>query len=110
MCQSAAAAESQQAFDQVTLSPKSISAYTDYSRKMLLQASPDIEQIVRSDLANVLAIGIDLAAINGSGAGSEPEGILNTTGIGDVDLGANGAGLICWLIRIPAARPVPSGS
>lgn len=83
--------ESQQTFDQVTLSPKTVGAFTDISRKLLLQSSIDVEAFVRSDLATVLALAIDLAAINGSGSGSEPRGILNTTGIGDVAGGTNGA-------------------
>lgn len=90
VAESVAATESQQAFDQVTMQPLTNSAWTEYSRKLLLQSSIDIEAFVRSDLVTILALAIDLAAINGSGTGSEPEGILNTTGIGDVAGGANG--------------------
>ncbi|WP_417904522.1 phage major capsid protein [Candidatus Tisiphia endosymbiont of Micropterix aruncella] len=75
---------SEQAFAQVTLSPKSIAAYTDFTRKLVLQSSPDIENLVRSDLATVIALEIDRAAISGRGIGAEPLGILNTTGIGNV--------------------------
>jgi HK97 family phage major capsid protein len=77
---------SQGAFGQVTLSPKSIAAYTDFTRKLVLQASPDIETLVRSDLATVIALEIDRAAINGSGINAEPLGILNTAGIGEVTI------------------------
>jgi HK97 family phage major capsid protein/HK97 family phage prohead protease len=82
--------ESQQAFDQVALSPKTVGGFTDYTRKMLLQASPDVEQLVRSDLAAVIALEIDRVAIHGSGAGNEPLGILNTAGIGSVAIGTDG--------------------
>jgi len=68
---------SQQIFGQVTLSPKSIAAYTDFSRKLILQASPDIENLVRDDLATTIALEIDRAAIMGNGLGAEPLGILN---------------------------------
>ncbi|WP_342270608.1 phage major capsid protein [Rickettsia endosymbiont of Orchestes rusci] len=68
---------SQQTFGQVTLSPKSIAAYTDFSRKLILQASPDIENLVRDDLATTIALEIDRAAIMGNGLGAEPLGILN---------------------------------
>lgn len=77
---------SQQTFGQVTLSPKSIAAFTDFTRKLVLQASPDIEGLVRDDLATVIALEIDRAAINGSGIGAEPQGILNTAGIGSVTI------------------------
>lgn len=73
--------ESEPAFDTVTLSPKSVAAYTDYTRKMLLQASPDVETLVRSDLSSVIAIEIDRVAVYGSGAGAEPTGIQGTTGV-----------------------------
>lgn len=82
--------ESQQAFDQVTLSPKTVGAYTDISRKLMLQSSIDIEALVRSDLATTLALEIDRAAINGSGASNQPLGILGTSGIGAVAGGTNG--------------------
>jgi HK97 family phage major capsid protein len=76
--------ESQQVFGQVTMSPKTVGAFTDISRKLLIQSSIDVEAFVRNDLASVLALEIDRAAINGSGSGAEPRGILNTSGIGNV--------------------------
>lgn len=90
VAESGAPTESQQAFDQVTMSPKTVGAYTDISRKLLLQSSIDVEAFVRGDLATVLALAIDLAAINGSGSSNQPRGILNTSGIGDVAGGTNG--------------------
>ena len=82
---------SQQAFDQVTMSPKTVGAYTDISRKLLLQSSIDVESFVRDDLATVLGLEIDRAAINGSGSSNQPTGILQTSGIGSVAGGTNGA-------------------
>lgn len=82
--------ESDAAFDDVTLSPKTVGAMTSYSRRTLLNASPSIEQIVRNDLAAVIASAIDEKAIAGDGAGNTPTGILNTNGIGSVAMGVNG--------------------
>ncbi len=90
VAENGAPTESQQAFDQVTMSPKTVGAYTDISRKLLLQSSIDVEGFVRNDLATVLALAIDLAAINGSGASNQPTGVLNTSGIGSVAGGTNG--------------------
>lgn len=90
VAESGAVTESQAAFDQVSLTPKTVGAFSDISRKLLLQSSIDIESFVRNDLALRLALAIDLAAINGSGASNQPTGILNTTGIGDVAGGTNG--------------------
>lgn len=91
VAEGSAPTESQQAFDQVSLSPKTVGAFTDISRKLLLQSSVDIEALVRSDLATVLALAIDAAAINGSGSSNQPRGILNVSGIGSVAGGTNGA-------------------
>lgn len=81
--------ESQQTIGQVTLTPKTVGAYTDFSRRLLLQSSMDVEMFVRADLAATLGQMIQSAAINGAG-GSEPTGLLNTVGIGSVAGGANG--------------------
>lgn len=83
--------ESQGAFDQITMTPKTVGGFTDITRKLLLQSTPDAENLVRMDLAATVAQAIDLAALNGSGVGAEPLGILNVTGIGDVAGGTNGA-------------------
>jgi HK97 family phage major capsid protein/HK97 family phage prohead protease len=91
VAESGSPTESQQAFDQVTMSPKTLGAFTDISRKLLLQSSIDIETFVRNDLATVLALEIDRAAIHGSGASNQPTGILATSGIGSVAGGTNGA-------------------
>jgi HK97 family phage major capsid protein/HK97 family phage prohead protease len=83
--------EAEATFNTVTLTPKQIGARSQYSRLALAQTTPDIEQLVRNDLAKVMALGIDLAAINGSGSSGQPTGILNTSGIGSVEMGTNGA-------------------
>lgn len=87
--ESGAPTESQQAFDQVAMSPKTVGAFTDISRKLLLQSSIDVEGFVQSDLAKVLGLAIQAAAIKGGGS-NEPVGILGTSGIGDVAGGTNG--------------------
>ena len=74
--------ESQQAFDQVNMSPKTLGGFTDFSRKTLLQASIDVEQFVRNDLAKVLALELDRAGIYGTGSSNQPTGLTQTTGIG----------------------------
>ena len=78
--------ESQQTIEQVNLSPKTCGAFVDYSRKLLLQSSIDIEQMVRNDLAQVLALELDRVGLNGSGSSNQPLGIINTTGIGTQSL------------------------
>jgi HK97 family phage major capsid protein len=81
------AADSQ--YDQVTLTPKHCGAITEFSRNMIMQSSPDVEQLARDDFAGVLARAGDRVAAIGGGS-NEPVGILATAGIGDVPGGTNG--------------------
>lgn len=90
VAESGAPTESQQTVDQVTLTPKTVGAYTDFSRKLLKQSSMDVERFVRADLTNVIALAIDLAALHGTGASNQPTGIAATSGIGSVAGGTNG--------------------
>jgi HK97 family phage major capsid protein len=83
--------ETSPTFAQVGMSPKTVAAYTDLSRRLILQASVSAEQFVRNDLAKVLAVAKDYAVLNGTGVDNEPLGILNTPGIGSVVGGTNGA-------------------
>lgn len=78
-----------------TMAPKNGWASTQFSRQMLAQSVEDVEQLAWDDILKVVAIAIDLAGINGSGATNNPTGILNTTGIGSVTMGTNG-GLVTF--------------
>lgn len=78
------ATESAQTFGQLSLTPKTVGAYTEISRQLMLQSSPDAEGIVSMDLATVCALAIDVGALRGSGASGEPQGIVGTSGVGSV--------------------------
>ena len=78
------ASETDQTFGQMALSPKNVAAYTEISRQLMMQSSPSAEMIVMNDLAAVVALAVDSAAINGSGSGGQPLGIVGTAGIGSV--------------------------
>lgn len=76
IAENGAPTESQMTIGQVTMSPKTVGAYTDISRRLLLQSSMDVEGMVQTDLATVLGLAIQAAAINGSGTSNQPSGIL----------------------------------
>jgi HK97 family phage major capsid protein len=78
-------------FDQVSMSPKTVGALSSWSRILQLQSTPAIEDLLRADMVSQVAAAIDLAAIAGSGSSNQPRGILNTSGIGSVAGGTNGA-------------------
>ncbi|HZQ01410.1 MAG TPA: phage major capsid protein [Reyranella sp.] len=85
-----AATESQLTAALVSLSPKTVHAMTDYSRETLLQSTPAIEALVRSDLIAVIARAIDLAALSGSGSSGQPTGLANQSGLTVEAVGTNG--------------------
>jgi HK97 family phage major capsid protein/HK97 family phage prohead protease len=90
VAENTAPTESDQTIAQVTMSPKTVGAFTDISRRLLLQSSIDVEAMVQNDLATILGQAIQQAAINGSGASNQPSGIL-TRVTASVIGGTNGA-------------------
>ncbi len=89
-----AVTESTQTFDQVTASPRTGGTFTDISRRLLIQSSPAVENLVRTDLAAVAARGLDAAALSGNPAvtatAMSPRGVLYTSGVGSFSHGTNG--------------------
>ncbi|MDC6408907.1 phage major capsid protein [Xylella fastidiosa subsp. multiplex] len=87
------------------LHPKSLAAYTDITRRLLLQSTPDAEQIVRSDLLNVMALEVDRAAIYGSGSDMQPTGVKHHSGINAVSFAQKGnphlLNLSRWKRKLP---------
>lgn len=74
---------------QLGLSPKTVAAYTDITRRLLMQSTPDAESIVRGDLVAAIAQAIDLAGYYGTGTDNQPRGLANYTGINAVTFAGN---------------------
>jgi HK97 family phage major capsid protein/HK97 family phage prohead protease len=89
VAESGSPTESQQTIDQVALTPKTCGAFTDFSRRLLIQSSIDVENMVRGDLAKVLALEIDRVGLYGSGSSNQPLGLKDTTGVLTEDFAAN---------------------
>ena len=89
---------------QLSMSPKTVAAYSEITRKLLKQSSIDMEALVRRDLATALALTIDSAGFYGSGTGGQPLGIKNYSGINAVDFA--GAGSAGGLTALPTYAEV----
>lgn len=89
VAENSAPTESQQTLAQVTMTPKTVGAFTDISRRLLLQSSIDVENMVQGDLAAVLGLAIQAAAISGSGSSNQPTGLLTAITAGIIG-GTNG--------------------
>lgn len=93
-------------FDQVPMSPKTLAAETQISRRMLIQSSIDIEVYVRQSIAFAMAREIDRCALNGSADADAPDGLLDAaiaggSAVNVVDVAAAGQPtygdcLACW--------------
>lgn len=88
VAETAALTLSTQALDQVALTPHRVGAWNNYSKQLLLQSAVDVENFVRNDLMQVIALNWDRLLLNGQGANSEPLGVMNTPGIGFIHFGA----------------------
>ena len=73
-------------FGLVNMVPRTIGVRVPISRRMMIQASPDVENLVRLDMAESVALGMDSTIGYGTGSNGQPLGIINTTGIGSVTL------------------------
>jgi HK97 family phage major capsid protein len=79
--------ESEMTVSSVSMTPRHLGAFTDITRQLLQQSSLSVESLVRDDLAQAIALAIDLGALQGPGTGGAPTGIKNTAGINVVDFG-----------------------
>lgn len=75
------ASESEATFGTVSLSPKTVGAFTDVTRQLILQSTPAVEALMRDDLTQALALAIDKGALEGDASGGAPRGILSTVGV-----------------------------
>lgn len=76
-----AASESEPTFGSVTMTPKTVGAFSDMTRQLILQSTPSIEALVRDDLTQAMALAIDAGALKGTGLSGQPTGIYATSGI-----------------------------
>lgn len=77
------ATRSAMTFSKVAMGPKTVTGEYMLSRRLMLQSSTAIENLLRSDLGFLLAQAMDLAAIKGGGT-NQPTGILAAAGIEEV--------------------------
>jgi HK97 family phage major capsid protein/HK97 family phage prohead protease len=92
VAEGSAPSEGAATFAQVTMSPKTLAAYVDVSRRLTQQSDPSVEQVLRNDIINTFARKIDDVAIEG-GASNAPSGIIANSDTNVVAMGTNGAAI-----------------
>lgn len=68
--------DSQLNFDSFTGQPKRVSALVPYTTQMMHQSSINFEAFIQDEIVDSFSRGMDEKAINGSGSGANPKGIL----------------------------------
>jgi len=74
-------------FGLISSTPKTVGVRVPVSRRSLIQTTPDIDTLVRQDMAERMALGVDSSGLYGTGSNAQPLGLRNVTGIGSVTLG-----------------------
>jgi len=70
---------------QVPLRPRLLVSATTFTRQLLVQSTPSVDEIVAEDMAQASAVALDLAAVHGSGVDNEPLGLYNIDDVTEVD-------------------------
>ncbi len=107
IAEGASLVESEMSFDQIRLAPKHVGILTELSRQLLQQSDPSIEELVRADMAAVLAGEFDRAVLNGAGT-DEPLGLINVTGTQTSTLPTSWAGVLAILEQLESVNVVPN--
>lgn len=71
-------------FEQRTATPKTVAAFTEITRSLMVQTSNAAEAIVVGILQNAIARAIEKAGFLGTGKDGEPRGLANTPGVQSV--------------------------
>jgi HK97 family phage major capsid protein len=98
-----AVTQSDATFGQVLLDAQSLSVEVLTSRELAAD-SVNLEAMLQTSFVNTFAVELDRVALVGSGTGPEPEGVLNATGVSEIDLG--GAGMTRYQTLIALRRNV----
>jgi HK97 family phage major capsid protein len=97
-------------FDDIVMTPHHDGAIVEVTRNMLQQANPEIEAIVRNDLALKLANDVDRAALAGTGVAPQPLGIVTDPTVPNLPAAALGYDNLVDLIGSLATHNALAGS
>lgn len=86
VAENAAKPDDDQTFEELNLVPTECAGATIYSKRMAMMSNPSVDRMIIEDLTSAIAERIDLLAMIGTGAASQPVGIINVPGIGTYTL------------------------
>jgi hypothetical protein len=94
-------------FSVATLTPKTLTVQMVLSRRLVHNASVDLDALMRAEIDAQLSRPIDAAAINGAGSATEPAGLLGHADLEVLAAGTNGLAPT-WDHLVDAAHQVES--
>jgi len=80
-------------FDSVLFTAKSLDRLVILSRELFEDSNPSAMGVIANSFAKQIAVGLDYAALRGSGVAPVPLGVLNTPGVTTTSHGANGSAI-----------------
>ncbi len=83
-------------FDGTVMTPKRLAVHNYISMQLLAQSSIDIESFIRMDLIRSTMEEVERVALNGSGTGDIPLGLLNAAGIPTISMGDPDGGAVTY--------------
>ena len=114
--ENAAVANSDAVFSAVVLQPRSLAVIVQLSME-LLEDSINLNEAMQRAFSGSFAVELDRVALYGSGTAPEPRGIANTSNVGSILLGINGAALTnfdsfidAWQALADANSPEPTAA
>lgn len=87
----AAADETTSTFDDISLSPKRLAAWTEFTKDLLFQSSISVDAFVRNRLASTIRRKLDKDLLIADGNSDDPIGLLNIANTNDASVGGSGA-------------------
>lgn len=70
---------------EITLQAKKLAVLIKAPNELIRFASPAAEALLRDDMTKSLALGLDLAGLQGSGTDTQPRGIINMPGVNRIN-------------------------
>jgi HK97 family phage major capsid protein len=89
--ENAAVTVSDPVFERITFVPHTLAVMTYLSYELFDDLTDEGARAIENELVQSISLGVDLAALRGTGTGDQPTGIRNQAGVTIQSLGTNGA-------------------
>ena len=81
VAENAAISDNHMVFEQISLTPHTLASRVILSNTLLETSLPAADQVIETDMATQLQLGLDKGVLEGSGSSGQPTGIVETSGV-----------------------------